>query len=112
VNATPTTPATASPIIVRVGPNKTRIEVANRTPRAVVAAARRSVNLLSIDDLRALANMSRYEVESVWDDLSIIGVLSIWIGCALLDVEFATGLDESEDQKFVDRLRAIAPRLR
>ena len=105
-----------SPLVVRLGPNSTEIVIAARTPRAVVAAARKAVSRLDVEDLRAVSAWSEWCHEANWlgsdgGNPSIVGIVTVWIACAIVDVELPDGIDDDADQEFVTRCWMLAPRV-
>ena len=107
------------PIMVQIG--RAQVAVGARTPQAVLAAARISMNALNVEDLREIAEWTGYVNENVWipyvegdasrSDLTLVGILAVRIACALVDVDYPDDIVERSARTFVQQVRRAAPRV-
>jgi len=107
-----------TPISIGFGPNHTPIRLTARTPSAVVEAAHKAVDDLSIVDLRALMVWSDWQRESVFDGtfggadrapLSLVGIVAVWIASEILGLDLCC--EDDEEEAFLADLLSIAPRI-
>lgn len=111
-----------STLTVKIGPNDKEIRLTARTPRAVVAAARAVTPNLDVEDLRALSAWTKRCREDDWFSygadwkaqafVSIVGIVAIWIACAVVDVDVPESIDDATDMDFVRRVWKMTPRVK